>query len=190
MNQYRIVSFEDILALFSPGSFYRISLSLLLGIMFWNTFIGGFVAISALKRRQFGVLQSKNMPVYFRSALALTVVLLSQWTVNHLEMLESLASWRRSDVLQGYILLTAIGTIAANVFYLEPRTTEIMFERHRLEDKEGKAYTAPGVSSEMKALTQQFGAMHGLSSMFNLVAFLAITFHALWVATFGLEGHQ
>jgi hypothetical protein len=54
-----------------------------------------------------------------------------------------------------------------------------MFQRHKLEKNEGKSYTEPGVSDEMKALTKRFGMLHGISSLLNLSAVIALGFHGL-----------
>lgn len=92
----------------------------------WNTFIGGFVAIAALGRRQFGKLQAKNMPVYFRTALLSAAGLLALWIFDHPDVLVSYASWKRSDVLQAYSLLTVIISMGLNAFYVEPITTKFV----------------------------------------------------------------
>lgn len=54
-----------------------------------------------------------------------------------------------------------------------------MFERHRLERSEGKSYSDPEVSDKMKTLNKTFGKLHGVSSLLNLGAVLALGFHGL-----------
>ena len=61
-----------------------------------------------------------------------------------------------------------------------------MFERHKLEKAEGKSYNDEGVSDKMKALNKKFAQAHGFSSIFNLDSFIAVTFHGLWIARYGL----
>ena len=61
-----------------------------------------------------------------------------------------------------------------------------MFQRHKLEKAEGKQYTDEGVSAEMKALNKKFAQAHGISSMFNLDALIALIFHGLWIGRYGL----
>jgi hypothetical protein len=59
-----------------------------------------------------------------------------------------------------------------------------MFQRHKLEREEGKSYNEVGVSDKMKALNKSFGMLHGVSSLLNLSAVLALGFHGLvssWV---------
>ena len=77
-----------------------------------------------------------------------------------------------------------------------------MFKRHKLEKEEGKAYNEPTVrvhtmlptslmlipskvSAEMKALNKTFAQLHGISSLANLTAFLALLFHGLWIGNTG-----
>lgn len=42
------------------------------------------------------------------------------------------------------------------------------------------------VSEEMKALNKRFGALHGISSLLNLGAVLALGFHGLWIGNYGV----
>ena len=37
----------------------------------------------------------------------------------------------------------------------------------------------------MKALNKRFGTLHGLSSLTNLFAVIALLFHGLWIANVG-----
>ena len=64
--------------------------------------------------------------------------------------------------------------------------TRLMFQRHKLEKEEGKAYNDEGVSDAMKTLNKRFAQAHGFSSMFNLDAVLALIFHGLWIGKYGL----
>ena len=62
----------------------------------------------------------------------------------------------------------------------------LMFQRHKLEKTEGKAYSDEGVSQEMKTLNRRFAQAHGWSSMFNLDSVIALIFHGLWIGKYGL----
>jgi hypothetical protein len=82
-----------------------------------------------------------------------------------------------------------------------------MYRRHRLERLEKKSYTEPDVrdldigdilvhvvwflqiSDEMKATNRTFSILHGISSLTNLIGILAITFHGMWIAQFGIQGY-
>jgi len=63
-----------------------------------------------------------------------------------------------------------------------------MFQRQKLEKEEGKIYSDPGVSSDMKALNARFGQLHGISSLTNLGAVIALGFHGLWIGNNGVKG--
>jgi hypothetical protein len=64
-----------------------------------------------------------------------------------------------------------------NLFWLEPLTSANMFKRFRLE-AEGQQS-----SDEMKALRKNFGALHGLSSIFNFGALFCTVNHGMWLAS-------
>ena len=82
-----------------------------------------------------------------------------------------------------------------------------MYRRHRLEKLEKKSYTEPDVrnlgilgilihavwslqvSDEMKATNRSFSILHSISSLTNLIGILAITFHGMWIAQFGIQGY-
>lgn len=42
------------------------------------------------------------------------------------------------------------------------------------------------VSSDMKTLNAKFARLHGYSSLANLVAFLSLAFHGLWIGNYGI----
>jgi hypothetical protein len=83
-----------------------------------------------------------------------------------------------------------------------------MFQRQKREKDEGKSYNEPGVcnsndprttnlidstlaqvSAEMKALNAKFGSLHGISSLANMSAVIALGFHGLWIGNVGLQGY-
>ena len=68
-------------------------------------------------------------------------------------------------------------------------TSRMMFRRHKLEKEQGKAYYEAGVSSEMKALNNKFGMLHGVSSLANLVVLVLLGFHGVWIGNAGIKGY-
>jgi hypothetical protein len=42
------------------------------------------------------------------------------------------------------------------------------------------------VSTDMKKLNAKFARLHGYSSLANLIAFLALAFHGLWIGSYGI----
>ena len=67
-----------------------------------------------------------------------------------------------------------------NLLYVGPQTTEIMKIRKHQETKDGKkSYDKGPHSKEMKALNRQFGILHGVSSLVNLVGFLGMCWYGV-----------
>jgi len=60
-----------------------------------------------------------------------------------------------------------------------------MFQRHKQEKEEGKDHHDKTASPQMKSLNRRFGALHGVSSLANLFAIIALVFHGLWIGTNG-----
>jgi hypothetical protein len=66
----------------------------------------------------------------------------------------------------------ALSSTLLNLFFLEPYSTKIMFERYDLENKEGGLDT-----DRYKVLKKTFGKMHGMSSLSNLIALCGAVAH-------------
>jgi len=75
-----------------------------------------------------------------------------------------------------------------NYFVVGPLTSKVI-QRQKLEKQEAKSYNEPGVSAEMKALNIKFGSLHGISSLANTSAVIALGFHGLWIGNVGLKGY-
>jgi len=176
------ITLDHIVKLFSPKGLYLVTYGWLFGMSVWVSFFGGIIALRALPRHQFGALQSRSFPVYFGSSLLLTSILLGLWTNNHPDIVSNIYSPTIANVAQVYALGSVLVLQGINYFVLGPVTTTIMFQRHKLEKAEGKSYNEPGVSAEMKALSSKFGRLHGLSSLANLFAVVALAFHGLSIA--------
>ncbi|KIY48939.1 hypothetical protein FISHEDRAFT_42378, partial [Fistulina hepatica ATCC 64428] len=137
-------------------------------------------------RHQFGALQHRVFPAYFLSSITLSFGLLSAYVYKHPGVAASLADPLDAEVAQAYTIGSVLLFQGVNWAVIGPLTSSIMFKRQKLEKEEGKVYTDPGVSEEMKALNRRFAAMHGYSSLANLVSFIALAFHGLWIGTYGL----
>lgn len=71
-------------------------------------------------------------------------------------------------------------TALANLLYVGPKTTEIMKVRKHQETKDGKkSYDKGPHSKQMQALNRQFGILHGVSSLVNLVGFLGMCWYGV-----------
>ncbi|KAG2754510.1 hypothetical protein P692DRAFT_20845183 [Suillus brevipes Sb2] len=152
----------------------------LYGMSMWVSFFGDcFIETT---RHQFGTLQHKTFPVYFSSSIGLSSALLGLWAYAHPGLLANITNPFRADVAQAYVLGAVIALQGCNQLVVGPMTSR---QRHRLE-KEGKNYNEPGVSTQMKALNAKFGMLHGISSLANLGAIVALTLHGLWIGSYGL----
>jgi len=182
------IGLSDISALITVKSAYLLAYSWLFGMSLWVSFFGGVIAYRALPRPQFGVLQRRTFSVYFLTSIFLSSGLLASWTINHPEVKNHLGNPFVADVLQVYALATVLLGQGMNYFVIGPLASSVMFKRHRQEKAEGKNYndSEPGISAEMKALNSRFAQLHGISSLANLGAVVALAFHGLWIGNFGV----
>ncbi|EPQ61410.1 hypothetical protein GLOTRDRAFT_18389, partial [Gloeophyllum trabeum ATCC 11539] len=160
--------------LFSLNGLYVLGYSWLFGM--------GIIALRALPRHQFGTLQHRTFPVYFVISMALSSFLMARWVFSHPDVVTHIARPNVADVAQFYALATVFLSQAINYFVIGPMTSKTMFQRHKLEKEEGKSYDQPDVSAQMKALNATFSSLHGISSLANLTAVIALAFHGLWIA--------
>jgi hypothetical protein len=72
---------------------------------------------------------------------------------------------------------------AMNWLWLGPWTTKVMRERKHQETRDGKKYTDQGPQSdEMQRLNKTFSALHGASSLVNLVDIFVMVYYAFVLA--------
>ncbi|GAA97413.1 uncharacterized protein L969DRAFT_94467 [Mixia osmundae IAM 14324] len=187
MSSYNSVSLRNSLGVFtSAAGIHQLANSYLFGVTVWHTFFNGPIAYKTLPRMQFGNLQSKLFPVYFASASAAAAIALATFIKIHPEIRSSVWSFSRGPTFQAWtigagVLLPSLLNWAA----IGPWVTGIMFERHRLEKREGKAYTDPEPSEEMKTLNSRFITAHSVSSIVNLVVVIALAWHTAWTGANG-----
>jgi len=175
--------------LLNLNGLYLVAYAWLFGMSVWVSFFGGIIAFKTLPRHQFGTLQHKTFPIYFIQSILLSGGLLTAWVWKHPDVLTFIARPRVADVAQAYALGTVLFSQGINYFVVGPLTSRIMFERRKLEKDEGKVYNDPGVSDNMKALNRRFGMLHGVSSLANLIAIIALGFHGLWIGNAGVKGY-
>ncbi|KAJ7456606.1 hypothetical protein FB451DRAFT_1276548 [Mycena latifolia] len=179
MSEPQKLAIKELLSLFSSSGIYTVAYGWLYGMSLWVSFFGGVIAYRTLPKVQFGALQHKTFPVYFVLSMGLgsTLLGLGRSTIRPLV----------ADVAQAYTLAFVILAQASNYFIIGPLTSKTMFQRMRLEKDEGKTYNESGVSDSMKALNRKFGMLHGVSSLANLGAVIALGFHGLWIGNAGLK---
>ncbi|GAA5829151.1 hypothetical protein JCM11251_004142 [Rhodosporidiobolus azoricus] len=168
-------------ALIHPRGVYSLTLGTVLGSSLWHSFIGGPVAYGALPRMQFGHLQSALFPKFFALQSTASFVLLGLY--GKTRSLTSKALWRNDRNLWLLAVMAVSGV--ANWAVVGPWTTAVMKRRHRKERLEGKDYSDPAASDEMKLLNRKFAKLHGVSSLINLAFLLAAVAHTAHIGTFG-----
>ena len=92
------------------------------GVCVWVTFFSSFVLAGALPNQQFGIVQSKIYPFYFKT-LAFCVGLT---LLGHVLSRGEKVLLGKSDLFQGYALLVTLVMILINLIYLEPRATKVL----------------------------------------------------------------
>ncbi|KAL0016217.1 hypothetical protein SO802_003286 [Lithocarpus litseifolius] len=104
------------------------------GMCVWVTFISSYVLAETIPRQQFGLVQSKIYPVYFRfMAGCIGLALLGHLLGNRRRLLSN-----KVEMFQTYNLLASLFMVFVNSIYLEPRATKVMFERMKLQKEEGR----------------------------------------------------
>ncbi|PVG02296.1 hypothetical protein CPB86DRAFT_780714 [Serendipita vermifera] len=176
------------LELFNVKSTYFITFSWLLGQNIWQSFFGGVIAHRSLTRQTFGILQGRLFPVYFSIGTALSSLLLTIWAHENKGMVQyHYLDFYHPVIQQTWNLVALVCLSILNWFWIGPATNRISHQRQRLERAEGKPYYDKGVSNEMKKLNSQFGTMHGISSLANLIVILQLLWHGLWIANYGVH---
>jgi hypothetical protein len=148
------------------------------GASIWVSFIGGLVMFNNLPRHVFGRLQAKLFPAYFVfSALAVSIAMISA----------HLLGWGVGSL--GGIL----ATVLLNLLYFEPETTRVMVARHAVERRLGTGHEIGQLKPsdpkkandpELRALSKEFGKLHGMSTTLNLVA---LGIGCYWINFFAVE---
>mmetsp|Transcript_12029 Transcript_12029/g.15028 ORF Transcript_12029/g.15028 Transcript_12029/m.15028 type:complete len:271 (-) Transcript_12029:94-906(-) len=153
----------------TAATVHLLSFSTWFGTVVYTTFIAGITMFKSLPRRVFGTLQSKLFPKYFSlCSVAIGIQLVT------LQKIPSLASQKIPFVA----LTTSFMMTLINQFYLEPKSTEVMFERYKIEEESPDGKNSP----EYKKLAATFGKMHGMSSLSNLVALCGAVVHGFFLA--------
>lgn len=95
------------------------------GASVWVTFVSGNVLATALPRQQFGLVQSKLYPVYFRLvAYSTALTLVAHFFGRDRRIL--------AERVQGYNLLGALVLVLINMFFLEPKATKVSRSCYRV----------------------------------------------------------
>ncbi|KAI0098968.1 hypothetical protein F4776DRAFT_526752 [Hypoxylon sp. NC0597] len=175
--------------LFSLAPYHVLSYGTLLGTQVFHTFINSVTSFRVLERPQFAILQRELFPVYFGIQTVGPVILALTYPGSRSSLFgipSSFAGVFHESSRWG--VLVPLGTIFAtgllNLAYLLPETNKITALRRQQEKKDGKASYDPAPhSKEMTALNKQFGKIHGISSLANLVTLLATVVYGIHLST-------
>lgn len=134
----------------------------LLGSILFQTFVVGLVLYKNVTREVFRQVQGVLFPPYF--------------ALNAGSLAAVMATGAALGAGNGALLPLGVGmgAVMANMFYLEPRTSETMWERARAEEQGGD-------QERVKALGKRFSKLHGASSALNLVTLVTALAHGWWI---------
>ncbi|CAA0838721.1 late embryogenesis abundant domain-containing protein / LEA domain-containing protein [Striga hermonthica] len=121
------------------SALHLMGLAVAYGMCAWVTFGSGRVLAQALPKVQLLMVQSRISPVYFRAMAASVGTAL----VGYLMSRSS-----KRGMLGGLDLAASLAMVLGNMFYVEPRSTKVLFERMRKEKEEGMATKDEGVVAE------------------------------------------
>ncbi|ORY70159.1 uncharacterized protein BCR38DRAFT_503287 [Pseudomassariella vexata] len=171
--------------IFSPVPYHILSYGTLLGTQFFHTFINAIASFKVLERPQFGLLQRAIFPAYFGMQTVIPVALAVTYPATRITrsgisgVLDETNRW---SVLAPLATVFVTGLI--NWAYLLPATNAVTAKRRQQEKKDGKqSWDAPPHSQEMVALNKNFGQLHGLSSLLNVVSFIATVTYSFTLAS-------
>lgn len=144
--------------------------SVWLGTVVWTTFVAGLTMFKNLPRQTFGRLQSKLFPKYFGMSAAMLVIMLATMVGS------AGGTWPKA----ANTLAFSLACTMLNVVLLEPKATNIMFEKYEVENNEGMGKEEK--ENRLKLMGKKFGKWHGMSSLSNLCALCGAVAHAWYLA--------
>lgn len=117
-----IVSPEKIDAV--VGLIHMLGFSTAYGMCVWVTFVSSYILGRYLPRQQFGMVQSRIYPVYFRAmAYCVGAALLGHLVSRRMNSLSSMV-----EMFQGLSLFSALLMVLTNMIWLEPKSTKVCTE--------------------------------------------------------------
>uniref|UniRef100_A0A0C9S5J4 TSA: Wollemia nobilis Ref_Wollemi_Transcript_18999_2255 transcribed RNA sequence n=1 Tax=Wollemia nobilis TaxID=56998 RepID=A0A0C9S5J4_9CONI len=176
------------------GMLHMLAFSTIYGSSVWVNFLAGHVLASAIPRQQFGFIQSKIYPVYFKTmACGLSTCLLSHGGIHPWKWTGKISRWQEYNLFFS-LLLTLV-----NLFFLEPLATKAMFEKLRIEKEEGRGTGVvetrdcghrPNTQHEdalkckMVTVNRKLIFLHRLSSAVNMLTLTSLTWHLVYLSCY------
>ncbi|KAI3785370.1 hypothetical protein L1987_44488 [Smallanthus sonchifolius] len=182
------------------GLVHMLGFSTAYGMCVWVTFISSYILGRHLTKQQFGVVQSRIYPVYFKAmAYCVSAALFGYLASRKYGIL------RRSMIrFQCLSLFSALLMVLTNMILLEPRATKTMYERMKIEKEEGRGVAVPtrdGVVDHSDAtvmrphanvveerqdvlkLNEKLKRLNSYSSALNISTLVALTWHMAYMGT-------
>ncbi|KAL1219894.1 Late embryogenesis abundant protein 1 [Cardamine amara subsp. amara] len=150
------------------------------GTSVWVTFVSSYVLASVIGRQQFGVVQSKLYPVYFKAtSVGILVGLLGHVLSRRQKLLTD-----ATEMWQGVNLLGSFFMIEANKSFVEPRATKAMFERMKAEKEEGRGgerTSEQELRRKLEKLSERLSKLNTYSSWLNILTLMSLTWHFVYL---------
>ncbi|KAK1433373.1 hypothetical protein QVD17_10283 [Tagetes erecta] len=184
------------------GLIHMLGFSTAYGMCVWVTFISSYILGRYLPKQQFGLVQSRIYPVYFKAmAYSISAALLGHLASRKSEGLTGMVGFPGSS------LLAALGMVLTNMFLLEPRATKTMYERMKIEKEEGRGVADPirervvdhaggatvarphaanvvvAERQDVLRLNEKLKRLNAYSSALNLSTLVAMTWHMAYMGT-------
>ncbi|KAJ3292237.1 hypothetical protein HDU79_001576 [Rhizoclosmatium sp. JEL0117] len=153
------------------------------GMVLHTTFVASVIQFKSLPRQTFGLLQSKQFPIYFGLCAGLGLFLTySTYRLSHFPepkgFLDTISKNIATSTAKshdawnvGFMAAATTGAFA-NLLVVGPATRKVKQLREQFE-KTG--------AEVPKDISKRFGRLHGISSLLNLVMVGAVVANCLWV---------
>lgn len=116
------------------GVIQMLGFAMAYGISVWVTFIMSHVLGGMLPRQQFGIVQSKLYPLYFKAMVgSIGLAFLGHLARQRVRLFRN-----KAEMLQGVNLMGSLLLVLTNLRFLEPRATKVIFEKMKMEKEEGR----------------------------------------------------
>ncbi|WOH08685.1 hypothetical protein DCAR_0728130 [Daucus carota subsp. sativus] len=183
------------------GVVQLLGFSISFGMSMWMTFVSCYILGDALPREQFGMLQSKLYPIYYKiQAYSTGVALMAHLFSRGKKIVSSSA-----EIFYSINLVMSLLMSLGNFLYLEPKATQIMSERFKVEKEEGRegvtSHPRSGIADDagdpVTATTEQQGEVRAethtarlseklqminrISSYANIAALISLSMHMVYL---------
>ncbi|KAM0032589.1 hypothetical protein Hdeb2414_s0016g00476701 [Helianthus debilis subsp. tardiflorus] len=142
------------------GLIHMLGYSTAYGMCVWVTFISSYILGRYLPKQQFGLVQSRIYPVYFKAmAYCVSAALLGHLASGKTAALATLTG------SPGLSLLSALLMVLANMILLEPRATKTMYERMKTDKEEGRGVVTPTQDEVLGPRPARGGVVEGSATV-------------------------